>query len=936
MKTKLRFMKIKPILAVSLLIILNGHLLTAQENSPDNVINTDSAIYYVPENKTVNIPFGQSENILLPGFITTIDPADFILYDNISSVNDALNGRVPGFISGMNLHGLGPSLIIIDGMPGTINSINIEEIEQITVLRDVNSALLYGVQAGKGIVMITTKRGKIGKPMTEIIVDKGFSKPVSLPHYLNAADYMELYNEALSNDGLSPSFLQSDIDATRKGTNQYRYPDKDYYTSEFIKNAKPFSRYLINFSGGNLNTQYFLQAGWTNSGSLLQLGEKERANNLNIRSNVNFKVNDFIKASIDIAGTFNIYKGPNGNFWNDAATFYPNIYTTLIDTAIISNKEIFNGAEFIKGKYLLGGTNQYQKNIYGNLYLSGYHRDYATSLLYKTGIEIDLKTILKGLKFKTYASFGNIAQFTEAQNNTYAVFQPSWAYMGDNQYEAYVEKIGLDRFTGTQALNNMAKSRSIGFYALLDYNRAFKNEQHIISGSVIAFTNATNTTGTLYENKYNHIGTRLAYVYKRKYIIDFSSATSLSLQLAPESRIALSPSAGLGWILSEESFLKNNQRINLLKLKASAGWANTDINITDFYLYRSAYITQSIFTWNDGGRQNDRVIISNIENPMLGYEKRYSYNIGAEALLFNNALFIDINAFKEKAADKITQKNATTPEFLGGILPYENYGIDKYAGIDMNIVYRNKINKVNYDIGGSFTYLTSKVVQADEMWEYDYLYRTGKRTDAIFGLRAIGLFPDINDIENHQEQTFGMVKPGDIKYMDQNDDGIIDQNDIVMLGNSMPDLALSLHIKLNYGNLSFFAMATGNYGAERYFTNSYYWVYGDRKYSEIVKNRWTEQTAETATYPRLSSGLSSNNFRNSSFWLFDNSRINVDRIQITYDIKSMIPKINAKNIDIYFRASNVGMIAKNKDKLQLNHNSEPQYRHYSIGFRTIF
>jgi TonB-dependent SusC/RagA subfamily outer membrane receptor len=326
-------MKIKLIIALSVMAFLSLPGVRSQDNTPSTPAPVDTVFSQVSEEvKIVNLPFNRTYRKNMPGFVTTINPDEFLMYDNIGTVSDALTGRSPGMITGTNLHGLGAAIVFIDGMPGELSDVNIDEVEQISILKDANSAMFYGVQAGRGIIMITTRRGKIGKPLAEVSVDQGFSNPVLLPNYLGAAKYMELYNEA------SPGRYSADeIEKTANGSNSYFFPDTDYYSKEFLNNYRPYSKYRVNFSGGNLNTQYFLNVGWTRTGSLMAIGEKEQSNGMNIRSNVNFKINDVLKAYIDIAGRYDIAKGPNGNFWNDAATLRPNEFTPLIDTSLVSN-----------------------------------------------------------------------------------------------------------------------------------------------------------------------------------------------------------------------------------------------------------------------------------------------------------------------------------------------------------------------------------------------------------------------------------------------------------------------------------------------------------------------------------------------------------------------------------------------------------------------
>jgi TonB-linked SusC/RagA family outer membrane protein len=929
-------MKIIQLVLTGIMFLSYGNILANGEFNSKYSPSDTISLQLSESAKVVNVPFGKSYRKNIPGFVTTINPEEILMYDNMSSLGEALTARNPGIITGTNLHGLGASMVFIDGIPGAFSDLNIEEVEQISILKDVNSAMFYGVQAGRGIIMITTRRGKIGKPVAEVVVDQGFSRPVIMPSYVNGAKYMELYNEALINDGLPAFYSLEDIAATESGSNKFRFPDTDYHSSEFLKAYKPFSRYRINFSGGNLNTQYFLNLGWTHSGSLMAFGEKEQANRMNIRSNVNFKVNDFMKAYIDISGNYNINKGPNGDFWADASSLYPNAFTPLIDTSLVTNLSSLSSPQYFQNGYLLGGTDVYKNSVYGNLLSSGYQRNYQSMFNYRTGLDIDLGSFLNGLSFKMLGSFIFNQNYLESQNNLYAVYQPNWTLNTDNEYTASLTQIGINRNFGTQALSNSFKRSRLAFYGLLDYTRNFSG-RHDFSASLLAFSNYDRQTVSLYASKYNHMGGKINYIFDSKYIIDLSAIVTLSMQL-DQNRIGYSPSVGLGWVISEEDFLANAGWIDYAKLKFSTGMLKTDVNISGYYLYNTNLSpgTGNLVFWGDGNISNNRVWISNIGNPLMDYEKRIDLNAGIESSLFNNSVWIDFNFFQERLTDILIQRSATTPAFLGGLYPYENYGEEKYTGLDLSLSYRKKAGKFGYEFGGNFTRLFSETVITDESWNNDYQYRAGKRTDGMWGLQAAGFFIDNNDISASVPQSFGTVKPGDIKYVDQNNDNIIDQNDIVLIGNNRPDFSAGVNLRLSYGNFSFFVLASGAFGHESYANSDYYWVYGNRKYSDVVLDRWTEATSPTAKYPRLTSLSSSNNFRNSTFWIYDSSRISINRMQLTYDIKPLAAKLNANNIGLYLRTENLRMFAKNRDKIQLNHNTEPQYTNYSIGIRAIF
>ena len=948
-------MYIKIILAFLLLGVISTKVLYAQDMQTDNPkINSklaaqeDSINSSSPEqDRQVILPFGKSTTKVLASDITVINPGDLLMYDNINSVNEAISARIPGSMGGVNLRSLGGALIVIDGIPRPITSVNISEIEQITVLKDANAGMLYGVQANTGVILITTKRGQPDKNKISSIVETGFSNPISYPSYLGSADYMKLYNEALANDGLAPLYTQVQMSGaivrslpSASKTKQVMSPDADYYTSTFLKNSKPYTRVATEFSGGNQNAKFYVNLGWLRNGTLMNVGETDQhTDRLNLRTNLDFRLNDFITSRIDMVAIFDLANLPNqGNFFSDASTLKPNYYPPLIDTSLVMDKKLLKTASVVNGKYILGGTSVYRSNVYGNLLLGGYNKTFNSTVMFNTGLDFDLKFITQGLTLKTYASFDFFGQFYETQSNTYAIYEPTWLIGSKLQDSLKVAKIGVDKNSGTQGISNTSLSRDYAIYGVLDYSRIF-GSNHAFSASLLGYYDKYNATGTFQSDKHAHLGARVNYIYADKYIVNFSSAYVSSPKLSPSNRLGFSPSLALGWIISDEDFLKGNSLLNFLKLKVSAGIINTDMSLTRYYSYDDIYVISSNVTWGDGFRSNYSTNLSNVANDNLFYEKRKELTVGAEAALLNNSLWIDANFFRDRKTDQIVIAglSSTYPTFLGSLNPPENYNEEKYQGVELGASWRKSINDFSFDVGPIMIFIKSEVVKRDEFYGEKYLYRAGKSTGAIFGLESLGLFADAADVAGSAVQTFGAVQQGDIKYKDQNLDGKIDALDEIMIGNSLSKIVGGLTMRLKYKNFSLFALASARNGAERFFNNSYYWVYGDLKFSEVVLDRWTPATASTATYPRLSSKSNSNNFRSSTFWLENNSLISFDRLQLTYDLpESLASKFFTKNFSLYIRASNMLNIAENKDKMELSIGSEPQYRSFSVGLKAVF
>ena len=387
-------------------------------------------------------------------------------------------------------------------------------------------------------------------------------------------------------------------------------------------------------------------------------------------------------------------------------------------------------------------------------------------------------------------------------------------------------------------------------------------------------------------------------------------------------------------VLSENA---GSSAVNYLKLKASGGILNTEFNSLDYKLYESTYVgTGTSFSWNDGGRSNGAIISQRAANPNLTFEKMKNINVGVEGYFFNNLLYVDANFFTTKNSGQLVQRT-TFPAYLYLNVPYENFNETSYTGAELGIILSKTVGDLSIDLGANFLYASSKATVRSELHANDYQYRQGLPNDVIFGLEAIGLFADSADILASPPQWFGEVRKGDIKYKDQNGDNKIDQDDAVEIGNSVPTISYGLTLNLRYKNFNLFALGNGQNGSESYYSGSYFRPVGDSKFSEEVLNRWTPETASTATYPRLSSKTSSNNNQNSTFWLYSNNYFRIDRVQLTVDLPSSIAKqISSKGIGIYLRGDNLVRFSEDAEKRQLVIGLEPNYRSYAVGVKLMF
>ncbi|NCU04528.1 MAG: SusC/RagA family TonB-linked outer membrane protein, partial [Chitinophagaceae bacterium] len=371
---------------------------------------------------------------------------------------------------------------------------------------------------------------------------------------------------------------------------------------------------------------------------------------------------------------------------------------------------------------------------------------------------------------------------------------------------------------------------------------------------------------------------------------------------------------------------------------ASGGILNTDLDISGYYLYENIYQRGAFFTWNDGVQaQNQTSTSAYGASPNLGFPKRKELNASVEAGLFNDLLTLQSTFFITKMDGLLTQRFSQYPNYFSSFIPYTNYNAYDRSGFDLMLNVNKQLGDVQLSLGTNLVYTKSNVTKRDELFLDAYQNRSGKPVDAIFGLQNAGFFMDQADINNSPRQLFSEVKPGDIKYVDQNGDNVIDSRDEVMIGRYIAPFTYGINLSVAYKNFNLFVLGTGNNGGDGLTNNNYYWVSGDLKYSDVVLNRWTEATKNTATYPRLSSQQNNNNFRSSDFWVYKTDRFNLSKVQLTYNFSNtLLRRSFVKGLLVYVSGANLYTFAQNRKILELSVASTPQFRSYNAGIRAQF
>jgi len=903
----------------------------------------------------VNVAFGTLDKKDVLGAVSSINVSELMKKNYSTNSLDEMQNFVGGYngtIWGQN------GLVLVDGIPRDPSDIQSSEIESITILKGASAVVLYGSRAAKGVTLITTKRGKITPLTIDVRANTGFYVPKAYPKYLGAAEYMTLYNEASRNDGIAERYDAATIYNTAAGTNPYRYPDVNLYSSEYLRKAYNKTDVTAEVTGGNERVRYYSNFGMLYKNGIVKYGEQSKDNDMrfNVRANLDMDITDWLKASADASVVMlDTYRG-RGNFWNAASSFRPNWFAPLIPVDMLDHSNIAitnlvdNSNHVIDGKYMLGGTSTDLTNALADMLVAGYVKYKTRTFQFNVDVAANLNMILNGLSFRTAYSVDYRNYYSEAWKIDYAVYQPTWSTMNGEDIITGLTKYNNDTNSNNEYIGDSTSSQTMSFLAQFNYDRIFARD-HNVSASVLGWgyqiqdSKDADHDGSSYHRTSNvNLGIRAAYNYQQKYYLDFSGAVVHSAKLPSGNRQAFSPSVTVGYRISDEDFFRNNVSfVDDLKLTASYANLHQDLDISDYYLYKGYYDERGgWYQWRDNSAGGNTTASKRGDNNELTFITRKEWRAGLEASFLNRMITLDANYFVQKTEGGLTQgTNTIFPSYFSrwdySYLPYINYDKDKRIGFDFTIHVNKKIGQVEATLGLAGMYLKTEVLRRDEVYQDAYQYRTGKPLNSAWGYVCEGFFQNQADIDNHARQTFGEVKPGDLKYTDINDDGVIDSKDEVRLGNGTAPFTFGTNLTLKWKNFTLFAMGTGQTGGYGFKNNSYYWVRGSNKYSEIVRGRWTEATAETATYPRLTTTSNSNNFRNSTFWRYKTNRFDLKRVQLTYDLPQQIfTNTFIKDVSVYVSGENLLTISKERKHMETAIGNAPHCRFYNLGFKASF
>ena len=755
----------------------------------------------------------------------------------------------------------------------------------------------------------------------------GMQQPTRLPNFIGSYDYARLYNEALINDGKSPLYSNDELQKYKDKSDPSYYPDVNWFDA-ILEKSSPVWEAGMNFSGGNKIVRHYVMVNFMKNTGLFKntdwndgYSTNSTFKRLNFRSNVDIKVSSMLTASLDIGGRLEDRNAPG----TAVSTIFSNIYNYAPNFFPARNP---NGS--------FGGNSAYQGNPLGLITSTGYtalnDRNFQSSFR----LEHTLDFITSGLKIGAVGAFDNYQRSREAYTRQFPVYQLTKGASGD-QYQKFGQVTPLVRAAGYE--HNYRSN----FEAYLDYNKRFK--LHEISAKVLYHQDKYVTNWNNDNNRpYLLMGLhgRLHYGYDNRYFAEFVVGYNGTERFPKGNRFGLFPAVAASWIASEEEYMKHISWIDKLKVRASYGLTGNDAigAGNDRNLYISYFINAGSYPFGSNNGALTATKESNYPNYQIGWEKAYKTDFAVEGRFFNK-LDVSVNYFKENRTGIVDSRVNELPAILGIDGGYTNYGVVKTNGLEGMVQLNGKANDFSYWAGLNATFVKTNIDKRIEpAYPNAYQSRIGHSVGQIFGLEAIGFFKNQAEIDDATTpyHTFTAVKPGDIRYKDQNGDGLVDSNDEVAIGKTtMPSFYYGFNWGAKYKGLSLEAAFQGIEGSTVLITSLSGPMGKRAQIADYVMNRWTPETQETAEYPRLTTADNNNNYRTSTLWLRSGDFLRLRSIELGYDLsEKALAVLHMSNLRIFVRGMNLVSFDSFKKLDPETFTGYPALRSYSMGLTLQF
>ena len=816
------------------------------------------------------------------------------------------NTLVPGFTNATTWarSNQGNVIILVDGIQRTLDYIEPETVESVQLLKDASLKSLFGGVDASAILMIKTYRGKPFENSARVNIQSGVQTPLRLPEYLDAYDYANMYNKAATDNGMTPIF--TDVDKYRTGEDPIMHPNVDYYDM-FLNRQMTITRVNMQYSGGNEKTRFFTHVGYQTNGGLEKFTKYPNRDNVyTIRGNVDNVILNFITFAAGFNAALQNKSWPNlstQNFFNMLSDTRPNEFPIFIPGENVGNPE---------REFVLGGSFARQNNPYGALVHGGRADREYSYIQSDFSLNFDFDKWVKGLSVRPMLTFDVYNYFTSGQPETYVVWEPYQTGNSDDPVAYY--SWGQETRSTTNSRSGATVVRNYTFNVTGAYDRAFG--KHDINSLLTFFRQRREFNGQSQDLKRLNFGGLVNYMYDNRYLAEFSLNYVGVGSFEPSKRFGLFPTFGAGWVLSEESFMNGIEWLDYLKLRGSYGILGSTSYYSDFifsaYLYQDQWTAPG--TWGQVSTFNQRAYQTQTGNPDVTFQKNYDLNIGADIQLLRS-LTLSATYFQSTRKGALANLGDMVPGVTGknAALMQQNYKQYKTTGWEAEAKYSNRIGDLRYSVGGNICYAVATIpVESDPPYPDELSgLRKVRTVGDIRGQRSIGVFADDVDIAASPKQSFGQVRPGDIKYLNTNGDDVVDDLDRVVIANDNPSIQYGITIQLNWKGWNLDLLGYGLAGFDQNLTNKYYQIHGDRKYSKVL----IDGLPNGNPHPVLSPEYRNNNFIASDYWIVNGSWFKLRNAELGYTLPyTLTEKVGVSTLKIFVRGANLMTISKIKDR----------------------
>ncbi len=957
-----------------------------------SVINVSMAEATTALDEVVVVGYGEQKKATVTGAISSVNAAELIKSPT-GSLTTAMAGRLPGLItmqrSGQpgaesptlrirgvsTLNGADP-LVIVDGIERSsgyvpqgessssggvsgYEQINPNDIESISILKDASSTAVYGVRGANGVIIITTKKGIRGKPTIQVSGNFGMSTPIRLRNNVSSYEWGKYVNEGNANDGIAPVMSDEKLQHYLTGDSPILYPSINY-VDYILKDYAPRQSYNISMNGGTDNVRYFVSAGYLNEEGLVKdvgygFDPNYHYNRLNLRSNIDFDFTKSLTGSVNIDSRIENRGGPNAPY--DAAFFWkmsqavPYVSPGFVDDKYVVSAVV---AEPPIMQWILGG---------------GYYRSMQTTVNTVFSLKQKLDFITKGLYAQGKFSYDSWYVEKYSRTKSYATYTPI-----EVNGAIYYKQSGADgQLAYTMDADNSANKRRKN-YLELSLNYAANFGEHAVTALALYNQSKSYFSESQYRDiprAYLGLVSRVTYTYRNRYLAEFNFGLngSENFPKGDGKRFGKFPAFSIGWVASEEDFMKNFGQLTYMKLRGSYGTVGNDQIGSQRFLYVAGsfasipggytnYLGDATSTQSYLGLQEGRMA-----NQDISWEVAKKSNIGLETKFFKNQLNVNFDIFKENRSNILTYM-ATIPWMMmpdmrygstgwatGSIAPPANYAKVENKGYELEVGWNSKIGEFGYNLSLYLAHAqNNRTLISESTQYYPWLYQQGQSIGQYYGFIAEGYydsFAEVHDV-NAAFSTFGKNQiPGDIKYKDINGDMKIDPNDVVPIGYSnTPQKTFSINLGCDYGGFDFSALFQG-VAQVSYIPadEAQIQFYGGNNAFDWVANRWTPESRDAATYPVLHQTAynysSSNDFKASTYWLKDASYVRLKNLELGYNLPAKLTrKVNVGNARVYLNGQNLFTLDKLKywdpESIQSRLVLHPIMKIYNIGISMTF